>query len=357
MGAQRGNTAVIVIVVIVGVFVVTCGLCGVLGMFGRTVQTNSPGPTLYPKLTLVAASGSEEELSDALEILERRLDQAGIPHAIDRHELKFSVRLPEDSLQVREAQRLLLAGGELWFKIVVQVGDGPGELSEAEWDAAIEKVEDAKKIGTYDPATSPYDYAVQFGFVPYLLENPGFPGYHVASARYLWTEAQGAQRVMVQLASAAPAGAQVLHVATASGLAPDQMLRVGRANKSDYSDVVRVAAVRGDSVELTAPLEHALPKQAPVKRGFFEIRYTMTPEGAPAYLRYARASSGKDEATLFDGEIETIATWGDIPANAQLSEWTFSNTTDNPWTEEQVRYFSTLMTSGRLPVELTLEYE
>ncbi len=361
MEQRRGKAGIIIVLVLVGLCL-SCIACGVLGMLSRDPVTQPPGPKLVPQLTLRASGGSEQQLVEALSVLRRRLNNAKIPHEIDRLELKFSVRLPEDSLQVLQATRLLLAGGDLVFKIIIRPKEDRGvqldrkNLDQSRWDEEAAKVRAAQLDGSYDAETFAYDLISKAGD-EFLLENPGFPGFHVASARYLWTDGAGQYRASTRLSAPASPGKSELLLQSASGFEPGQTLRLGAVDAAGKAQVYRILGVDGTTLELDRNVDTGAPAETEVVRGFFEIRYTMSPEGAKAYADYARENAHLPEATIMDGQIETTATWGDAPSGSfdPSVEWSWTNTTSYPWSEDDARYYSTLMTSGRLPIEMMLE--
>lgn len=254
------------------------GACVVLGLIAS--RTSTPNALqrkpLKTQLKLSAAEDSQEaDLEKALGVLRRRLEKAKIDHEIDRFGRKFTVRLPEDSVQVAQATQLMLAGGDLIFKIVVRKGK---DLAPDLWDQEFAKIESARAGGKLDGSEK---YSIlEYNGEKLLLENPGFLGYFVAEA---WTKLQDSK---------------------------------------------------------------------------WEVQYTLTPEGSKKYQDFANASANRLEATIMDGKVESTATWGAGPFDVSQGQfWRWTNTAEPGWSKETAENYATLMTSGRLPIQLMLEEE
>ncbi len=228
------------------------------------------------EIHLMAAYGEEHVLDDALAVLARRLDLAAVRHEIARDGLRFTVRVPDEKEVLDQVYPLLLATGRLEFKIVAQRDvDVVGEL----YDETLAAVQEAKRRGSYDPETSPYD-VLDLDGVSYLLENPGFPGFYIVEA---W------------------------------------------------------ATFENDK---------------------WYVKYRLSPAGDEAYNAFVNAAAGRQEATIMDGAIDALAHWSEGPFELETgATWYWPSPDEDPWSKADAHRNALLLTSGALPIELTLEKE
>lgn len=120
-------------------------------------------------LILAAASSERAEVEATAEVLRERMRLAGIEGQVGvRPDLKLQIQLP--GADVESALDLLLAGGDLQFKLVSTL---EGEARAA----AVREVEAAKEAGSYDAERARYDVGHTREGEAVLLENPGVPGY------------------------------------------------------------------------------------------------------------------------------------------------------------------------------------
>ena len=90
----RQGKAAVIIAILLGVLAFSCAGCLVLGFLARSMEPVElvNAKPLTRRLTLSASQGNAEQLDTTLRILRRRLETAGIEHAIDRSGMRFSVR-------------------------------------------------------------------------------------------------------------------------------------------------------------------------------------------------------------------------------------------------------------------------
>ncbi|MEZ6185689.1 MAG: hypothetical protein R3F62_11850 [Planctomycetota bacterium] len=120
-------------------------------------------------LLLAARQADRGQVQATADVLRERLRLAGIEGEVGvRADLKLQIQLPGEGLE--SAIDLLLAGGDLQFKLV-------STLAGAARDEAVAEVEAAKAAGTYDPETAPFDVGHSRTGEAVLMENPGVPGY------------------------------------------------------------------------------------------------------------------------------------------------------------------------------------
>lgn len=133
-------------------------------------------------LLLAGRSADRGQVEATAEVLRERLRLAGIQGRVEvRGDLRLQVKLPGEG--VESALDLLLAGGDLQFKLVSTL-DGEAR------DVAIREVEAAKAAGAWDSEVAEYDVGHTADGATVLLENPGVPGYLLTKVGPA-TDAQG----------------------------------------------------------------------------------------------------------------------------------------------------------------------
>ncbi len=186
--------------------IVTAALCGCGGLLFALLLTGRPevnlpsdkGPDpshadptileaevdLDKTLNLVVAEEQAALIGEAVSILNRRLELAGIPGLAEQTSpTRIRVRIPDDPDSLRRAGELLTAGGRLRFCAVVTEKEMPRD----EIDATIEQIHARKADGTYDETAATHDVAIWWNDdqKTVLFENPGVEGFYIDTASHV----------------------------------------------------------------------------------------------------------------------------------------------------------------------------